>query len=380
MKNLIAPTHPVGYVRIAVLAVAAMLLSGTVSPALAQSAQAQALIKEFGLREARQPVRDMPNWKVPKKVVIWQNANRLPALRAAFPSITFESVASADALPAALKDADAYIGYCIPAGINSDHQLNWIMSLSVGVEKCADSEVLKRRKTLVTNVQKLSGPEIADHAIALMMALNRGLDGFIANQATGTWDRSLYADKIWELEGRTVLVVGLGGIGKQVALRAHGLGMKVIATRHSRREGPDYVSYVGLSDELLELTKQADVVINTAPLTDETQGIFNAEFFKAMQPHAYFINVGRGGSANTDDLLAALRAGELGGAGLDVVDPEPLPADHPLWHAPRVIITPHIAFRSDKLVERNWTLVHEELRRYINGDKMISVVDLERGY
>ena len=108
--------------------------------------------------------------------------------------------------------------------------------------------------------------------------------------------------------------------------------------------------------------------------------MFNPEFFAAMQPHAYFISVGRGGSTNTDDLLAALRNGELGGAGLDVTDPEPLPPDHPLWRQPRVIITPHVAFRSDKLVERNWTLVHEELRRYVNGDKMISVVDLERGY
>ena len=380
MIDLTAPTGFVRSFHFAATAIAAMLLSLAAVPALAQSAQAQKLIEDFGLREARQPVRDMPNWKVPKKVVVWQNADRLPALRAAFPSIAFDSVGSVDALPAALADADVYIGYCIPAGVNSDHQLNWIMSLSVGVEKCAASDVLKQRKTVVTNVQKLSGPEIADHAIALMMALNRGLDGFIANQATGTWDRSLYADKIWELEGRTVLVVGLGGIGKQVALRAHGLGMNVIATRHSRREGPDYVSYVGLSDELLDLTKKADVVINTAPLTDETRGIFNAEFFKAMQPHAYFINVGRGGSANTDDLLAALRAGELGGAGLDVLDPEPLPADHPLWHQPRVIITPHVAFRSDKLFERNWTLVFEEMRRYINGDKMISVVNLERGY
>ncbi|MGD2140070.1 MAG: D-2-hydroxyacid dehydrogenase [Burkholderiales bacterium] len=368
--------------RMVLLAIAffALPCTLTATPAAAQTEQAQALIKEFGLRESRQPVRDMPNWKVPKKVVIWQNSDRLPALKAAFPSIRFESVPDVASLPSALKDADVFVGYCIPAGINSDHQLRWIMSLSVGVEKCAASDLLKQRKTIVTNVQKLSGPEIADHAIALMMALNRGLDGFIANQATGTWDRSLYADKIWELEGRTVLVVGLGGIGKQVALRAHGLGMKVIATRNSRREGPDYVSYVGLSDELLALTKQADVVINTAPLTDETRGMFDAGFFKTMQPHAYFINVGRGASANTDDLLAALRNGEFGGAGLDVVDPEPLPADHPLWHQPRVIITPHIAFRSDKLAERNWTLVHEELRRYVAGDKMISVVNLERGY
>ncbi|NIO40804.1 MAG: hypothetical protein GTO41_11865 [Burkholderiales bacterium] len=350
------------------------------TPAFAQSAEAQALIDKFGLRESGPPVRDIAGWKAPRKVVVWQNEDRLPALTAAYPSIKFETVAKSDSLPAALKNAEVFIGYCVPAAIDSDHKLRWMMSLAVGVEGCAASEVLKRQRTIVTNVRGLSGPEIADHAIALMMALNRGLDGFIANQPAGNWQRDLYADQIWELEDRTILVVGLGGIGKEVALRAHGLGMKVIATRNSRREGPDYVSYVGLSHELLELTKQADVVVNTVPLTDKTRGMFNAKFFKAMRPHAYFISVGRGASTNTDDLLAALRNGELGGAGLDVTDPEPLPADHPLWRQPRVIITPHVAFRSDKLRERNWILVGENLRRYINGDKLLSVVNLERGY
>ncbi len=357
-----------------------LLLGLTAIPAAAQSADAQALIQKFGLRESRQPVREMGNWKVPEKVVVWGNEARLPGLRSTYPSIAFESVADAASLPTALQDADVFVGYCIPAGVNSDHELQWLMSMAVGVEKCAASEVLQRQKTIVSNVKKLSGPEIADHSIALMMALNRGLDGFIANQKAQVWDRGLYADEIWELEGRTVLVVGLGGIGIEVARRAHGLGMKVIATRNSRREGPDYVSYVGLADELLELTRQADVVINTAPLTDKTRGIFNAEFFKAMQSHAYFVSVGRGLSTNTDDLIAALENGDLAGAGLDVFDPEPLPADHPLWQQPRVIITPHIAFRSEKLKERVWILVEENLRRYVNGDKLISMVDLKRGY
>ena len=357
-----------------------LLVAAITLPAEAQSEQARALIEKFNLREASQPARDLTNWKSPDKVVIWQNPERLPELRATYPSITFESVADAASLPSALQDADVFIGYCIPAGVDSDHRLRWMMSLAVGVEKCVASASLKRQNTLVTNVKRLSGPEIAEHSIALMMALNRGLDGFIANQQRQVWDRSLLADDIWELEGRTVLVVGLGGIGKEVARRAHGLGMRVIATRNSRRQGPDYVSYVGLADELLELARQADVVINTAPLTDKTRGIFNAEFFRAMPSHAYFISIGRGLSTNTDDLVAALQNGEIGGAGLDVFDPEPLPADHPLWKQPRVIITPHIAFRSEKLRERVWTLVEESLRRYVNGEPMLNVVDLERGY
>jgi phosphoglycerate dehydrogenase-like enzyme len=156
--------------------------------------------------------------------------------------------------------------------------------------------------------------------------------------------------------------------------------MRVIATRGSRREGPDYVEYVGLADEVSKLAAQADVVINTAPLTDRTRGMFNAELFAKMKPTAYFVSVGRGASTVTADLVAALGKGELAGAGLDVTDPEPLPEGHPLWSMPRVIITPHTAGRSDKSRDRLFLLVQENLRRYVAGEPMLSVVDIERGY
>jgi phosphoglycerate dehydrogenase-like enzyme len=183
-----------------------------------------------------------------------------------------------------------------------------------------------------------------------------------------------------ELDGRTMLVVGLGGIGSQVARKAHGLGMRVIATRGSRREGPDYVEYVGLADEVNVLAARADVVVNTVPLTDATLGMFDAEFFAAMKPSAYFISVGRGKSTVTDDLVAALQNGEIAGAGLDVTDPEPLPEGHVLWTMPRVLITPHTGGRSDRSRDRLFLLVQENLRRYVAGEPLISVVDIARGY
>jgi phosphoglycerate dehydrogenase-like enzyme len=235
---------------------------------------------------------------------------------------------------------------------------------------------------VLTNGQAIASPALAEHAIALMMALVRGLDVYRANQLAGAWqpDIGMERSDFMELEGRTALVVGLGGIGTQTAKRAHGLGMRVIATRGSRREGPDYVDYVGLADETLELARQADVVINTTPLTDATRGLFDAAFFKAMKPTAYFISVGRGASTVTDDLVAALKAGEIAGAGLDVTDPEPLPAGHPLWTAPRVLISPHTAGRSDRSRERLFLLVRENLRRYVAGEPLLSVVDIARGY
>ena len=190
----------------------------------------------------------------------------------------------------------------------------------------------------------------------------------------------LGSGEFMELAGRTVLIVGLGGIGTQAAKRAHGLGMRVIATRGSRREGPDYVEYVGLADEVNDLAAQADVVINAAPLTDRTRGMFDSEFFAAMKPTAYFISIGRGASTVTDDLVAALINGELAGAGLDVTDPEPLPEGHALWTMPRVIISPHSGGRSDKGRDRLFLLVQENLRRYVAGEALYSVVDIERGY
>jgi phosphoglycerate dehydrogenase-like enzyme len=156
--------------------------------------------------------------------------------------------------------------------------------------------------------------------------------------------------------------------------------MKVVATRASGREGPEYVSYVGLPDELLKLAGDADFIVNTTPLTPETTRIFDAKFFAAAKRGAYFFNVGRGGSVAQDDLVRALRDGRLAGAGLDVTDPEPLPADSPLWKLPNVILTPHVAADTDAGRGARYAIVRENLRRYVAGEPLISVVDLRRGY
>jgi len=174
--------------------------------------------------------------------------------------------------------------------------------------------------------------------------------------------------------------VGLGGIGVEVARRAHALGMRVVATRASGREGPVFVSYVGLPDELEKLAAEADFVVNTAPLTPATTGMFGARFFAAVKPGAFFVNVGRGQSVVQSELVAALKSGRLAGAGLDVTDPEPLPADSPLWQMQNVILTPHVSAQSDLGNEARFAIGIENLRRYVAGEKMLSVVDVAKGY
>jgi phosphoglycerate dehydrogenase-like enzyme len=240
---------------------------------------------------------------------------------------------------------------------------------------------VKARDLVVTNMRAVDSAAIAEHAIAMALALARGLPTFAVDTSRGRWSRqSASGIQMQVLNGKTLLVVGLGGIGTEVASRGHALGMKVIATRNSGRTGPDYVSHVGTPDELLTLARSADVIVNCAPLTTETTGLFNAKFFDVLKPNALFVNVARGGSVVTADLVKALNEKRIAGAGLDVVDPEPLPPDHPLWKAPNVLITPHLSAWSDLPSEDRWTLAREQVRRYVAGEKMLSVVDLKREY
>jgi phosphoglycerate dehydrogenase-like enzyme len=259
-------------------------------------------------------------------------------------------------------------------------QLQWIQWPAAGVDRCVQQPLVHERHLLLTNLQRTMGPSMAEHVLGMMFALSRHFDYFLRQQQQAHWSSEATSPQLADLDGKTVLVVGLGGIGTEVARRTHAIGMRVIATRASGRTGPDFVSYVGLPDEMPKLAKDADFIVNCAPLTPETTGIFNREFFAGLKTGAYFISVGRGRSTITADLIDALRSGRLAGAGLDVVDPEPLPADSPLWHAPNVIITPHVSADTQVSAgQRNLVLI-ENLRRYSAGEPMISVVDIDRGY
>ncbi len=344
-----------------------------------------ALIERFGLREAPTPVRERPGWAPPVRIVVASGgfANFLRGVAPNAEVVGAQGGRNFAAVAEVIEGADVLVGLCSPEIIERGKDLRWIQLTNSGAETCTSIPEVAERGILVTNLQRILGPQIADHAIALMFALARGLPHYGAEQAAGAWSANLRAVSefpFWEVEGKTMLVVGLGGIGTEVAKRAAGLGMRVQATRNSRREGPEFVEYVGLAHEVMELAANADVVVNATPLTPQTRGMFDAAFFEAMKETAYFINIGRGESVVTADLVAALESGVIAGAGLDVTDPEPLPPGHPLWSMPNVILTPHIAGGSDLVGRRVTILVAENLRRYIRGEPMLSVVNLERGY
>ena len=341
-----------------------------------------ALIQRLGLEESATPVRDRAGWAPPRKVLVWNRApNVLPALQAAAPGVELLPATSPAEAQRLAGDAEVAIGFCSAELLGAAPRLKWIQVFWAGVEDCVAVPALRERGVLLTNMQRVAGPVMAEHVTAMMLAFARGLQFYIPEREAARWTEELPASvRMLTLEDKNVLVVGLGGIGTEVARRAHALGMRVTATRASGRDGPDFVSYVGLPDELHKLAAEADFIVNTTPLTPATTGIFDAGFFAAAKPGAYFINVGRGGSVVEADLVAALRSGRLAGAGLDVTEPEPLPASSPLWKMQNVIITPHVSSASDMGIEARIKVVAENLRRYVAGEPMLSVVDVDKGY
>ena len=337
------------------------------------------LIDKLGLHVAAQPVRERPGWRPPRVVLINKELLDLrPSLQQAAPRVKLIEVSAAT--PKEIAAADAAIGVCSAEVLAQAKQLQWIQWPAAGVDRCVQQPAMHERHLLLTNLQRTMGPSMAEHVLGMMLALSRHFDFFMKQQQRAQWVSDSTTPQLVDLDGKTVLIVGLGGIGTEVARRAHALGMHVTATRASGRSGPDFVSYVGLPDELPKLAADADFIVNCAPLTPQTTGIFNREFFERLKPGAYFISVGRGKSTVTADLIAALSSGRLAGAGLDVVDPEPLPADSPLWHLPNIIITPHVSADTPVSAEQRKFVLVENLRRYSAGEPMISVVDVERGY
>lgn len=347
-----------------------------------------ATLARHGIEAHATPARAHPAWRAPRKVLLLQFTprwNDVAQFRAAAPGAQVVVARDVAQAIAAAGDADVIIGFnpeiCHPRILEAARELRWLASLNAGIELCANAPALRGRPVTMTNMRGIDAPVIAEHAIALMLALAHGLDRFAVDTSRRVWSRqNAAALPLQFLEGKTMLVSGLGSIGTEVARRAHGLGMRVVATRVGGTGRPDFVEHVGQPDELLALARTADVIVSAVPLTPATTGLYDQRFFAALKPTALFINIARGGSVVTEALMAALNEGRLAGAGLDVVDPEPLPADHPLWAAPRVLITPHISGRSDLPGDARWTVALENLRRYAAGDPLLNVVDLERGF
>jgi phosphoglycerate dehydrogenase-like enzyme len=392
--------------------------NGQVSGASSASAlsmtdqEVAATMARLGLELSSKPSRELvKDWQKPKKVIVFAEGapQWIPWLKTVAPDVKFVVL---DGLGvhgmqrggdrrrggftkeqlADIADADVQVGgSCSKTLLEAAKKLRIIISAHVGLEGCSGSNAPQKLldgEVIETNQKKTYGLPIATHAIAMMLALDRGLDLYVRQADAEHWAESP-PGRLQYPQGGTLLVVGLGGLGTDMAQLGHNLGMKVIATRASSHQGPAFVDYVGLANELPDLVGKADVVMSALPLTDSTRHTFNADIFGRMKKGALFINVSRGGVVDSNALVAALKSGQVGGAGLDTTEPEPLPPGDQLWHAPNIIITPHMSahFSTDAVVENlgnetieAWAIMRENLRRYIAGDKIYSLVDPKAGY
>ncbi len=280
-----------------------------------------------------------------------------------------------------IADAEGFIGTITPDMVRAGKKLQWTAIRSAGVETIlhrTGSTALRDSNIVVTNNQIVQGPEIADHAMAMLLTLSRGIHTFIEHRKIEKWQARPYPGI--ELRGKTGVIIGLGGIGQQIAQRAWAFGMNIIGVDPEDIPFSPFWQRVVKPDQLDEVVPLADVVFISAPHTEKSHKMMGPNQFELMKKNSYFIAVSRGGIYNMDALVKALDSKKLSGAGVDVTDPEPLPAGHPLWKFDNAIITPHIAGRSDHDAERMSNTIKENLRRFGDGRPFVNVVDKSKGY
>ncbi|HWQ53503.1 MAG TPA: D-2-hydroxyacid dehydrogenase [Bryobacteraceae bacterium] len=285
--------------------------------------------------------------------------------------------AEKDELVAEAADADAILGTINPQIFGAAKKLRWVQVFSAGVEGYRFPGFVESGVVL-TNAKILQGPNIADHAFAMLLALTRQLYRSFPARDREEWRRDGYS--MVELRGKTAVVIGVGGIGTQIAQRAQAFGMTVIGVDPKDMPLNPYVGRMVYPDRLDSVLPKADVVFISAPLTPQSQGMMGPRQFELLKPGGYFIAVSRGKLYDTDALVKALDSKRLAGAGLDVTNPEPLPKGHPLWRFENVVITPHMAGHSDHVQERIVALVKENIARFVKGEPLLNVVDKQKGY
>ena len=316
-----------------------------------------------------------------KKIVV-SNADPelLKLLQSATPKAQVVELKSETAIQQ-IAEADAFIGNIKPDQVRIGKNLKWVQVMAAGVENVlhlSGGNDLRDSGIVLTNNQIVQGPEIADHAMAMLLMLSRGLNKFAANRLTETWQARPYGGI--ELRGRNAVVIGCGGIGTQISVRAWAFGMNVTCIDPEDIPYTPFIQKVVKPDQINEVIPQADVVFISVPHTEKSHKMMGPQQFELMKKDSYFIAVSRGGIYDMPSLVRALDNKRLAGAGVDVTDPEPLPKGHALWKFDNAVITPHIAGRSDKDRARMVGTIQENIRRFVDGRPLINVVDKQKGY
>ena len=256
-------------------------------------------------------------------------------------------------------------------------KLRWVQSIGVGFETMRYPEMIES-DVIITNTAGAFDAAMAEHALALILGFTRGIAAHDRTRSERKWDP--FQSPISQIEGKTACVLGLGSIGRNIASRLSALGVQVIAVDAQVTTPPEGVARVVTAEGMRHALAEADIVVVAFPLTNRTRGIVNAACFDRMKETAFLVNIARGPIVNEADLIGALQAGKIAGAGLDVFEEEPLPESSPLWDMPNVLITPHLAGYSPEGRLNIQQIFCENLRRYIAGEPLLNTVDKRLGY
>lgn len=274
-----------------------------------------------------------------------------------------------------LADAEAAFGTLNPELLKAAAKLRWLQAPAAAPPVGYYFRELIEHPLVVTNLREIFSDHVSTHIMAFLLGFARGFQRYIPQQSQRVWKPAPVDTGVVHLPEATALIIGVGGIGAEAARHCAHFGMKVIGIDARRRDRPKGVSELYGPDQLHRQLPRADFVIMTIPHTPQTEGLMNLKRFKLMKRTAFLINIGRGMTVKLDDLAEAIRTGVIAGAGLDVSEIEPLPANHALWTMPGVLLTPHTAGFGPYLDERTSEVLVENCRRFLEGKPLRNVVD-----
>jgi phosphoglycerate dehydrogenase-like enzyme len=305
------------------------------------------------------------------------------AIRRRWPEMRVVHLPNYTRLAEELPDADIFVGYSLrPEQLKVAHKLKWIHSTAAGVAQLMYPE-LRESGVLLTNPSGVFSVPMAEHTMGMLLALARNFPDSVRHQDRSYWGQQEITDqpqRLTELNGKLLLIVGLGSIGHELARRAKAFDMRVWGVSRSGKGDGTLAEKIVPVSELRDVLPHADYVVIAAPETTETKGLIGAAELARMKQGARVVNVSRGTLLDETGLILALQQGRLSGAALDVTETEPLPAESPLWKAPRIFITPHTSAMSDRLWERQTAVLMDLLGRWFDGREMYNQVDFEKGY
>lgn len=302
-----------------------------------------------------------------QKVLIMNTANDALITIATHKSLTDEMISKAEII----------FGWPSQDELKKAKNLKWLQLPSAGADGYTDPDMYLNKDIILTNSSGVYGRAIAEHVLAMILSFNRNLQEYTLLKQEKRWSNIL---KVRDFYGSTVGIIGFGDIGNEVAIRAKALGARVLVVKRRPSEMPDYIDELYLTEDIDIVLIKSDYIVLALPATVKTRGIISRERLGIMKPDSFLVNIGRGELIDQEALIEALRDKRIGGAGLDVTTPEPLPEDNPLWELPNVIITQHSSGISNENDSKRVNIFIDNLNRYLNNEVLKNIVSFDESY